>query len=211
MAPTWAVPGLFTILTAEMVHDLNTHHKKPELELHASNLLDNFSDNLDNFSDYPTNLFNNPTGITSPPLFYTKRPNILRMTRFKLFPNSQQFSQPKYNYRSSLPSSSAQHRTLSNYSTANTTQNDNLVTPYDNLVDNTPVKYDTDSPIKVYFKTNYPLTPPSFYHPTHFAYKSNIKRLPAKFNSLHLHYSSKLRLNLFQLLKSQFIIHPTQH
>ena len=42
-----------------------------------------------------------------------------------------------------LPSSSEQHPTLLNYSTANTTQNDNLVTPNDNLVDNTPVKFES--------------------------------------------------------------------
>ena len=92
------------------------------------------------------------------------------MTRFKLFPKRQQLSQPKINYRTStLPSSPEQHPTLPNYSTANTTQNENLVTPNDNLVNNTPVNDDTDSPIKVYSKTNYPFPPPSFYNHNHFA------------------------------------------
>ena len=37
----------------------------------------------------------NPSGITSPPPFYTKLPNRLHMTRFKLFPKRQQFHQRK--------------------------------------------------------------------------------------------------------------------
>ena len=57
-----------------------------------------------------------------------------------------------------LNSSPEHHPTLPYYSTAITTQNDNLATPKDSLVDNKPVNDDTtDSPIKVYSKTDYPL------------------------------------------------------
>ena len=74
--------GFFNVLTAEMVNDLNdTHRKKPKLTLSTSKSLDNFFDNLDHFSNNQTNSTNNPNGITSPPLFYSKRPNELRMTR----------------------------------------------------------------------------------------------------------------------------------
>ena len=66
------------------------------------------------------------------------------MTRFKLFPKRQHFFQPKTDYRTStFPSSPDQHPILPNYSTANTTQKDNLATPNDNLVDNTTVNDDT--------------------------------------------------------------------
>ena len=72
-------------------------------------------------------------------------------------------SQPNINYKTStLPSSPEQHSNLPNYSTANTTQNDNLVTTNDKLVDNTSVNDKTASPIKVYSKTNYPFPPPFF-------------------------------------------------
>ena len=84
------------------------------------------------------------------------------MSKFKLFPKRQQVSQPTINHRTStLPSSPEQHPTLPNYSTATTTQNDNLVTPNNNLVNNTLVSTDADSPIKIYSKINYPFPPPS--------------------------------------------------
>ena len=85
------------------------------------------------------------------------------MTRFNFFPKRQQFSQPKISYRTAtFPSSPEQHPTLPSYSAANTTQNDILFTSNDNLVDNTSVKGDTASPVKVYSKTNYLFPSPSF-------------------------------------------------
>ena len=85
------------------------------------------------------------------------------MTRFKLFSKRRPFPQPKVNHKTStFLSSPEQHPTLPKYSTVNTTQNDNLVTPNDNLGNNTLVNADTDSPIKVYSKANYPFPPPSF-------------------------------------------------
>ena len=136
----------FTILTAQMVNDLtDTLHHKPTLALQTSKSLDYFSNN-------PTNSNINQTEITSLPLFYTKHPNKLHMTRYKLFPKKRQFLKPKiYHRTSTLPSSSEQHP---NYSTAKTTQNGNFVTPTHYLVNNTPVSPDTDSPIKVYSKQN---------------------------------------------------------
>ena len=72
------------------------------------------------------------------------------MTRFKLFPKRSPFLQSKLNHRTSpLPSSPEHHPTLPKYSTTNKTQNHNLATPTDNLVNNTLVKPETDSPIKV--------------------------------------------------------------
>ena len=68
-----------------------------------------------------------------------------------------------------LPSSQEQNPTLPYYSTVNATQHDNytnqqdsLTTHHDNLDDHTSVKDATDTPIKVYSKTNYPFPPPSF-------------------------------------------------
>ena len=162
-----------------MVNDLNhTPHKKPKLTLSTSKSLDNFSDNSDHFFANELNSINNPTGISSPLVcfcpflvcsslpvcfFYTERPNKLRLARFILFPKRQPLSQPTINYRTStLPPSQEQHPTLPYYSTANTTQNDNLTTQNDTLLDHTSVNDDTDSPIKVYSKTNYPFPPPSF-------------------------------------------------
>ena len=149
--------GFFNILTAQMINDLtDTHHHKPTLAFQTSESLNDFFDN-------PTNSINNQKSITSPPPFYTKRPNKLHRTRLKFFPKRRQFLQTKINHRTStLPSSPEQHPTLPNYSTVNNTQNDNLVTPTDNLVNNTLVSPDTDSPIKVYSKTNHPFPPPSF-------------------------------------------------
>ena len=85
------------------------------------------------------------------------------MTRLKLFPKRRQFLQPKNKHRTfTLPSSPEQHPTLTKYSTANTTQNDNLVTPTDNIVNNTIGSPGTDSHIKVNSKTNYYYPPSSF-------------------------------------------------
>ena len=148
-----------------MVNDFpDTHHKKHKLPFQTSKSLTYVTDNpLEDFSDNQTKSDNNPTGSTSPPPFYTKRPNKLRMTRFKLFPKRQQLSKPNIKYTTStLASSPEHHPTLPRNSTANTTQNGNLATTNDNLVDNNSVKDDTDSPIKVYSKTNYPFPPPSF-------------------------------------------------
>ena len=85
------------------------------------------------------------------------------MTRLKLFPKRRPFLQSKTNHRTSpLPVSQEQHPTLPNYSTASTTQHDNLTTPTDNLLINTLVNPVTDTPIKIYSNTNYPFPPPSF-------------------------------------------------
>ena len=135
----------------------DAHHKKPILATQTSKALTHMTDNpLEDFSDNQTNSINTPTGIISPPPFYTKGPNRLHMTRFKLFPKRKQFHQFNINHRtSSLTSSPVQHPTLPIYSTVNTT-------PNDNIVDNIPYTDKTDSPIKVYTKTNYPFPPPSF-------------------------------------------------
>ena len=83
------------------------------------------------------------------PLFYTKRPNRIHMTRLKVVPKRKQFQQLNIVQRSStLLSSPVQRPTLPNDSTVNTT-------PNYNIDDNIPVNNDTDSPIKVYSKTNY--------------------------------------------------------
>ena len=140
----------------------DTQHQQPTLPLKTYKSLDNFPDNS-------TNSINNHTGITSPPTFYTKRPNKLHMTRFNLLPKKRPFLQSKSNHRTStLAASQEQHPTLTNYSTTNTTQHDNLTTPTDNILNNTLVNPDTDTPIKIYSKTNYPFPPPSFWTPTHF-------------------------------------------
>ena len=61
--------------------------KKPKLALQTSKSLTPLTDNLiEDFPDNQTISINNPAGITSPPLFYTKHPNRLHRTRFKLFP-----------------------------------------------------------------------------------------------------------------------------
>ena len=151
---------VFYILTAEMVNDLtDTRHKKRKSALQTAKFLTHMTCNpIDIFSDNQTNSINNPTGITSPRPFYTKRPNRLHMTRFKIFPKRKQFHQPKTNQRTStLHSSSVQHPnpTLPSYSNVNTT-------PNDIIVDNTTANNDTDNPCKKFSKTNYPFSPPSF-------------------------------------------------
>ena len=152
----------FIILKAEMVNDLNhTHRKKLELALPTSKSLDNFFDTSNSFSNNQTSSIINPIGITSPSPFYTKRPHKFRLTRLKLFLKRQPLPQPTIKYRTSmLPSSQEQNPTLPNYSTAN--QHDNLPTQNDNLDAHTSVNDATDSPIKVYSKTNYPFPSPFF-------------------------------------------------
>ena len=102
--------GFLNIRTAQMVNNLkDTHHQKPALPLKTSK-------SLDNSLDYSTNSIYNPNGLISPPLFYTKRPNILHMTRFKLFSKRRQFLQSKINNKTSPhPASQEQHPTLPNY------------------------------------------------------------------------------------------------
>ena len=147
--------SFFNILTAEMVNDLNdTHQRKPKIALSTSK-------SLNNLSDTPTNLINYSTGIASPPPFYTKRPNKLQMSKFKLFPKKHHFSHPKTTLQTSpLPFFSEQRPSLPNYSNKNSHPNDNLDTPHDTLT-NAPVTSNTDTPIKIYSRVNYPFTPPS--------------------------------------------------
>ena len=118
--------GLFNILTAEMVNDLNDPRKrKPKNKTPKSK-------SLDNFSDTSTNLYYHSTGITSPPPFYTKRPKKLQMSKFKLFPRRHHVSHPKTTLQTStLPFSSEQHPSLPNYSNKYPHPNDNLATPHD--------------------------------------------------------------------------------
>ena len=118
------------------------------------------SKSLDNLSDTPTNLINHSTGITSPPPFYTKRPNKLQIPKFKLLPKRHHFSQPKIIFQPSTLPSSEQHRSLPNYSTANSHPNDNLANQHDTLI-NTSFTSNTDTPIKIYSRINYPFPLPS--------------------------------------------------
>ena len=158
--------GFFNFLTDEMVDDQNhTHRKNLKLALPTSKSHDNFSDILYPFSDNQTLSINNTNGITSPPLFYTKYPNKFRFTRLALFPERLPLSQPIINYRTFIvPSSQQENPTQPNYSNSNAIQHDNypnqqnnLTTRHDNLANNTSVKSGTDTPIKVYSKTNYPV------------------------------------------------------
>ena len=153
-----------------MVNDLNhTHRKNPKLALPTSKLQDNFSDTLNPFSDNRTPSIKTTNGITSPPPFYTKRPIKFRSTRFKLFPKRSPLSQPTVNNRTPvLLSSQEQNPLLPNYSIASSIQHDNyphqhdnLTTRLDNLAKDTSVKNATETPIKVYSKTNYNFPPPS--------------------------------------------------
>ena len=149
--------SFFTTLTAEMVNDLNhTHRKTPKLTISTSKSLETLSDNQ-------TATISNQPGMFSPPPFYRKRPIKLPLNNLKVIPKRQPLSQPIFNCRTStLPASQEQHPTLPKYSTANTSQPENLTSQNDNLVDHTSVNDDTDSPIKVYSKTNYPFPPLSF-------------------------------------------------
>ena len=136
-----------------MVNDLNdTQNRKPKKTLLKSK-------SLDNSSDTSTNLINHSTGITSPPPFYTKRPNKFPMSNFKLFPKRHNFSHPKTSLQiSTLLFSSDQHPSRPNYSNTNSHPNDNLATPHDTLT-NVPVTSNTDTPIEIYSRVNYPFHP----------------------------------------------------
>ena len=138
-----------------MVNDLyDTQNRK-----HKNTLLK--SKPLDDFSDTSTHLINHSTGITSPPPLYTKRHNKLQIPKFKLFPKRHHFSYPKPTLQTStLPFSSAQHPPLPNYSNKNSRPNDSLTTAHDTLINN-PVTSNTDTPIKIYSRVNYPFPPPS--------------------------------------------------
>ena len=139
----------FNILTAQMVNDLHdTQNKKPKSPFLKSKF-------LDHLSDTSTNLFNHSTGNTSPPPFYTKRPNKLQLPKFKLFRKRHHFSRSKITFQPSTLPSSEQHSSLPNYSTTNSHPNDNLATQHDTLI-NTFVTSNTDTPIKIYPRVNYP-------------------------------------------------------
>ena len=139
--------GFFNILTAEMVNDLNdTQNRKPRNTLLKTK-------SLYNFSDTSTQVNNYSTGITSPPLFYTKRPNKLQISKFRLFPKRHHFSHPKITLQTSTLPSSEQHPSLPNYSNKDSHPKDNLATPHD-LLTNAPVTSNTDTPIKIYSRVN---------------------------------------------------------
>ena len=138
-----------------MVNNLNDNqNKKPKNKLLKSKSSDHFSDTS------TTTLINHSTGITSPPLFYTKRHNKLQMPKYKLSPKRPHFSHPKITLQPPTLPSSEQHPTLPNYSTTNSHPNDNLATQHDILI-NTSVTSNTDTPIKIYSRVNYPFPPPS--------------------------------------------------
>ena len=82
------------------------------------------------------------------------------MTKFILFPKRPHFSYPKITLQPSTLPSSEQHPTLPNYSTTNSHPNDNLATQHDTLI-NTFVTSNTDTPIKIYSRVNYPFPLPS--------------------------------------------------
>ena len=137
-----------------MVIDLNdAQNKKPKHTLLKSK-------SLDHFSDTSTNLINHSTGITSPPPFYTKRPNKLQIPNFILFPKKKHFYQPKITLHPPTLPSSEHHPSLPTYSITNSHPNDNLASQHDTLI-NTSVTSNTDTPIKIYSRVNYPFPPPS--------------------------------------------------
>ena len=83
------------------------------------------------------------------------------MSKFKLFPKRHHFSHTKTTFQTStLPFSSDQQPSLPNYSNTTSHPNDNLATPHDTLP-NFPVTSNTDTPIKIYSRVNYPFPPPS--------------------------------------------------
>ena len=113
--------------------------------------MDESSDN----SDDPANLSYKPPGISSPTSFYTKRPKrITRMTRIKILPiRKSAFNRSTNNDKTTHNTSTLQISTLPYYSTVNSNPNDYPIkTPTD---DN-----DSESPVKVNSKTNYPFPPP---------------------------------------------------
>ena len=141
--------GFLNILTADMLHDLKNVRSKSTSK--SSQQMSNITDNPLDESSYnlndPNGTAPNPTGITSPPPFYTKRPNrISKMTRFKFLPKQKQYNvHSKSNPQSSLP----------HYSSVTTNPNDYTLTT-------SPVNDEIDTPVRIYSKTNYSFTPPSF-------------------------------------------------
>ena len=77
-----------------------------------------------------------------------------------MFPKRHHFSQPKKTFQPSTLPSSEQHPSLPNYSTKISHPNDNLATQHDTIT-NTPVTSNTDTPIKIYSRVNYPFPPTS--------------------------------------------------
>ena len=147
--------GFFNILTAQMVNDLHdTQNKKPKHSLFRSKP-------LDHLSDTSTNSFTHSTDNTSHPPFYTKRPNKLHLSEFKLFPKRHHFSHPKNTLQTTtLPFSPDQRPSLPHYTSNHSHPNGNLATPHDTST-NIPVTSNTDTPIKIYSRINYPFPPPS--------------------------------------------------
>ena len=141
--------GFLNILTADMLHDLKNVRSKSTSK--SSQQMSNITNNPLDESSYNPNAPNgtspNPTGITSPPPFYTKRPNrISKMTRFKFLPKRKEYNvHSKSNPQSSLP----------HYSPVTTNPNDYTLTT-------SPVNCEMDTPVRIYSKTNYSFTPPSF-------------------------------------------------
>ena len=138
-----------------MVNDLhNTQNKKPKNSPFKSK-------SLDHLSDTSAKLINHPTGITSPPPFCTKRPNKLHLPKFKLFPRKHHFSHSKTTLQTTThPFFPDQQPSLPHYSNNHSHLNDNLAPPHDTST-NIPVTSNTDTPIKIYSRINYPFPPPS--------------------------------------------------
>ena len=82
------------------------------------------------------------------------------MPQFQLFPKRPHFSHPDITLQPSTLPSSEQHPTVPNYSTTNSHSNDNLATQHDTLI-NTSVTSNTDTPIKIYSRVQYPFPPQS--------------------------------------------------
>ena len=95
--------------------------------------------------------------LLPPPPFYTKRPNKIQFPKFNLFPKRHHNSHQK---TAPLPFSPVQHPPLPSYTHKNFHPNDNLTTQHDTLINN-PVTSNTDTPIKIYSRINYPFPPPS--------------------------------------------------
>ena len=137
-----------------MVNGLNdTQNRKPKTTLLKTK-------SLDSLSDTSTNLIHHFTDITSPPPFYTKRPNKLQIPKYEIFPKRHHFSQPKITLQTSTLPSPEQHPSLPNHSNKNSHPNENLATPHDTLI-NALVTSNTDTPINIYSRVNYPSPPPS--------------------------------------------------
>ena len=108
-------------------------------------------------SDDPTNPSGKPSRNTPLPLSYTKRTQrIPKMTRFKFFPKRKRsFDQQTNNSNTTSNTSLLPNFTLPQYSTVNPHS-------HDYSFNTTSVNDENYNPVKVYLKTNYPFTPPSF-------------------------------------------------